>query len=34
MKRRRVLTGLAATVPGLAPTARGPFRPDWDSLGA
>ena len=45
MRRRRVLAGLAATVPGLAATAllprpalgataRGPFRPDWDSLGA
>lgn len=45
MKRRQVLAGLAATVPGLAATsllprralaagAPGPFAPDWDSLAA
>ena len=45
MKRRQVLGGLAATLPGFAATAllprpvlaaaaRGPFRPDWDSLAA
>ena len=45
MKRRQLLAGLAATVPGLAATAllprpasaagaAGPFRPDWDSLAA
>jgi alpha-L-fucosidase len=43
MKRRQLLAGLAATVPGLAATAllprsaaaagaAGPFAPDWDSL--
>jgi alpha-L-fucosidase len=45
MKRRQLLAGLAATVPGLAATAllprsaqaagaAGPFTPDWDSLAA
>jgi alpha-L-fucosidase len=45
MKRRQVLAGLAAAVPGLAATtllprralaagAPGPFAPDWDSLAA
>ncbi|SDD44661.1 alpha-L-fucosidase [Massilia sp. PDC64] len=45
MKRRQVLGGLAATLPGfaaaallprpaLAAAARGPFRADWDSLAA